>query len=153
MTKTHIGLAIIDKAALEDGILSLLQFKPLDAEPTPEDANEFISECMADPAFEAVVKDTEATPICLPTFGLLCDMFDQMTALTVDVQTLVALQQKARENVLGGTKPTKPTSNIPGLILPDGKLTGAIVGSDYPSDIPPGATLIFEDIKNQMMNQ
>ena len=147
MSRTPIGLAIIDKAALEDGILSLLQFKPFDVEPTQEDANVFITECMSDPEFSKTVTDMEASPICLPTIGLLCDMFDQMTNLTIDVQNLYTLQQKAKADMLNRAKP--PAANPSGLILPG---NAGITGTDYPSDIPVGAQLIFGDIQKQMMN-
>lgn len=126
MDRTKIGLAIIDKASLEDGILTIIHYHPMQKDPTPEDAKELMDKMLADKDFAQIIKETEASPICIPVTGVINDMFDEMTALA---QTVINAQQPL--------KTAKKKNSI--IITPD-EINKEMDG------IPPGAEAIMRSI-------
>ena len=125
MKRTEFGFVVVDKTSLEAGVLVVMHFLPLQEDPSPKAAKEYLETLMIDDQFKKLVKDTKSVPFVMPTMGLLCDLFDEMVA-DQDPTVVPAIQQ--------------PKSKI---IMPGD------IGKPYDQSVPQSAEAILLSLRNQ----
>jgi hypothetical protein len=140
---SNYGLAVIDKSAMEDGgVLVINHYKPLADEPTVEVVYEFDKELKADEQFMKFVKEEEMDWMIVPTIGLLPQAMGMMAEQSKQIKFLLGEIDRLEKSQ---GVPQAPGATDGGLILPDHLKAGATPGIVTPesSNIPMGAQMIM----------